>query len=136
MKYVPLIGRILFSIIFMYSSLSKFSSGFVYEAAAKGIPMADILIPFSGILELVGALTILSGFMSRWGAWLIVIVLIPVSLIMHDFWTVSDPIRHELVLLTFMRNMGLIGGALMIAYFGSGPVSIDDYKPEDDNNSN
>lgn len=129
MKYIPLIGRILFSVIFMYSSLSKFSSNFVYEAAAKGIPMADILIPFSGILELIGALTILSGFMARWGAWLIVIVLVPVTLIMHNFWSIDDPIRHELILLTFMRNLGLIGGALMIAYFGSGPISVDEHKP-------
>jgi len=128
MKYIPLIGRILFSVIFMYSSLSKFSSNFVYEAAAKGIPMADILIPFSGILELIGALTILSGFMARWGAWLIVIVLVPVTLIMHDFWTIDDVTRHELTLLTFMRNLGLIGGALMIAYFGSGPISIDEQR--------
>lgn len=127
MKYIPLIGRILFSIIFMYSSLSKFSTGFVYDAEAKGIPMADILIPFTGILELVGALSILSGFMAKWGAWLIVLVLVPVSIVMHDFWKIDDPIRHELVLLTFMRNMGLIGGALMIAYFGSGPLSIDDH---------
>lgn len=133
MKYIPLIGRILFSVIFMYSSISKFSSNFVYEAAAKGIPFADVLIPFSGILELVGALSILSGFMSKWGAWLIVIVLVPVTLVMHDFWNVTDSLKHELVLLTFMRNMGIIGGALMIAYFGSGPISIDEYKPEENN---
>jgi putative oxidoreductase len=29
----------------------------------------------------------------------------------------------------FMKNMGLLGGALLICYFGSGPLSLDN-KPE------
>jgi putative oxidoreductase len=26
----------------------------------------------------------------------------------------------------FMKNLGLLGGALLIAYFGAGPVSLDE----------
>lgn len=125
MKYIPLIGRFLFSIIFMYSSVAKFSDTFVYEAAAKGIPLSYILIPLVGIFEMVAGLSILFGFMTKWGAWLIIIFLLPVTFIMHDFWTVKDPMLHELVLLTFMKNISIIGAALMLAYFGAGPYSVD-----------
>ncbi|WP_306349753.1 DoxX family protein [Flavobacterium sp. '19STA2R22 D10 B1'] len=130
MKYIPLIGRILFSLIFMYSSIVMFSSDYVYQAEIKGVPLAFILIPFAGILQLVGTLSILFGFMAKWGAWIVIIFLIPVSLIINSFWKIDDPMLHQLESLTFMKNMSIIGGALMIAYFGSGPYSIDEWKAD------
>jgi putative oxidoreductase len=128
MKYIPLIGRILFSIIFMYSSIANFSDYFFYEATARGIPCSYILVPLVGIFELIGGLSILTGFMAKWGAWLIIIILIPVTIVMHDFWNIEDPVHHQLVLMTFMRNLSIIGAALMISFFGAGPFSFDEYK--------
>ncbi|MBC8644281.1 hypothetical protein H9W95_10120 [Flavobacterium lindanitolerans] len=58
------------------------------------------------------------------GCWLIIIFLVPVTFIMHDFWTVSDPMLHQLVLMTFMKNMSIIGAALMLAYFGAGLIVL------------
>ncbi|KIC00843.1 hypothetical protein OA88_17505 [Flavobacterium sp. JRM] len=128
MNYIPLIGRILFSTIFMYSSIANFSDYFVYEATAKGIPCSYILVPLVGIFELLGGLSILTGFMAKWGAWLIILILLPVTFVMHDFWNIEDPVRHQLVLMTFMRNLSIIGAALMISFFGAGPYSFDEYK--------
>ncbi|MBN9284915.1 MULTISPECIES: DoxX family protein [Flavobacterium] len=130
MKCIPLIGRFLFSMIFMYSSIAKFSDSYVYEAAVKGIPLSYILIPLVGIFELLGGLSILFGFMAKWGAWLIILVLLPVTFIMHNFWAVEDSMQHQLVLMTFMKNMSIVGGALMISYFGAGPYSIDAVKKQ------
>lgn len=130
MKCIPLIGRFLFSMIFMYSSIAKFSDSYVYEAAVKGIPLSYILIPLVGIFELLGGLSILFGFMAKWGDWLIILVLLPVTFIMHNFWAVEDSIQHQLVLMTFMKNMSIVGGALMISYFGAGPYSIDAVKKQ------
>ncbi|AYN04128.1 DoxX family protein [Flavobacterium sp. 140616W15] len=128
MNYIPLIGRILFSTIFMYSSIANFSDYYIYEATAKGIPSSYILVPLVGVLELLGGLSILTGFMAKWGAWLIILILLPVTFIMHDFWNVVDPVRHQYVLMTFMRNLSIIGAALMISFFGPGPFSFDEYK--------
>lgn len=128
MNYIPLIGRILFSIIFMYSSIANFSDYYIYEATAKGIPSSYILVPLVGVFELLGGLSILTGFMAKWGAWVIILILLPVTLIMHDFWNVEDPVRHQYVFMTFMRNISIIGAALMISYFGAGPYSFDECK--------
>jgi putative oxidoreductase len=128
MNYIPLIGRILFSTIFMYSSIANFSDYFVYEATAKGIPYSCVIVPFVGILELLAGLSILTGFMAKWGAWLIIIIMLPVTFIMHDFWNIDDPVKHQLVLMTFMRNLSIIGAALMISFFGAGSYSFDEYK--------
>ena len=125
MKFVPLIGRALFSVIFMFSAVSKFSDYYVYEAQTKGIPFSEILIPLVGIFELVAALSILFGFLSRWGSWIIVLLLFPITFTMHDFWNVADPVAYQLTLMTFMKNISIIGGALLISHFGTGPYSFD-----------
>ncbi|MCC9070347.1 DoxX family protein [Flavobacterium sp. F-65] len=128
MNYIPLIGRILFSAIFMYSSIANFSDYYIYEATTKGIPSSYILVPLVGIFELLGGLSILTGFMAKWGAWLIILILLPVTIFMHDFWNIEDPVRYQFVLMTFMRNLSIIGAALMISFFGAGPYSFDEYK--------
>ncbi|MCV9927077.1 DoxX family protein [Flavobacterium sp. LS1R49] len=128
MRYVPLIGRILFSSIFMFSSIVNFSDYFIYEASAKGIPYSYILVPLVGVFELIAGLSILTGFMAKWGAWLIIIILLPVTFVMHNFWDIEDPVKHQLVFMTFMRNLSIIGAALMISFFGAGPYSFDEYK--------
>jgi len=125
MKYLVLIGRILYSLIFLFSVSTHFSSSGVGYAAGKGVPMPSVLVPAAGVIAFVGGLSILLGYKARIGAWLIVIFLIPVTLLMHNFWTVTDPMMRQMQHSMFMKNLSMLGGALLIAYFGAGPVSID-----------
>lgn len=125
MKLILLLGRILFAFIFIKAGLGHFSSGPINAAASHGVPMADILVPISGVLALVGGASILLGFKARFGAWLIALFLIPVTLFMHDFWNVTDPQMAMMQQVNFTKNMALLGGAFIISYFGSGAWSID-----------
>ena len=86
MKYVVLLGRIFYSAIFIISSFSHFTKPTISYAASYGVMMPYILVPISGIMALVGGLSILLGFKAKLGAWLIVLFLIPVTLTMHKFW--------------------------------------------------
>ena len=45
---------------------------------------------------------------------------------MHAFWAIPDPMMRQIQMAFFMKNLGLLGGALLIAYFGAGPVSLDE----------
>jgi putative oxidoreductase len=125
MKYVPLIGRILYSLIFIMAVMGHFSSQSVTYATSSGVPMASFLVPFSGVIAGVGGLSILLGYKAKWGAWLLVIFLVPVTIMMHNFWAVTDPMMKQMQMAFFMKNFALLGTALFIAYFGSGPLSID-----------
>jgi putative oxidoreductase len=128
MKYLPLIGRIFFAAIFLKSGLGHFSQGTIGYAASAGVPLANIAVPFSGLLAIVGALSILFGFKTRVGAWLLVIFLVPVTLTMHKFWGLPDPMQAQMQQVNFMKNLALTGGALFLAYFGGGPLSLDEKK--------
>ena len=125
MKYIVLIGRILFSAIFISSSLNHFSHEAVDYAMSHGVPMATLLVPVSGILAFLGGLSILIGFKARYGAWLLVLFLIPVSFMMHDFWNIEEVGMHALQKVMFLKNLSMLGAALLITYFGSGPMSVD-----------
>ena len=125
MKYTLLTGRILFSLIFLLSSFGHFSEPSIGFAASKGVPMASFLVPLSGIIEFIGALSIILGYKARYGAWLIIVFLIPVTVMLHNFWTITDPMAQQMDMAAFMKNVSMMGAALMIAYFGSGSLSLD-----------
>jgi putative oxidoreductase len=125
LRYLVPLGRALFAAIFIASGLSHFSRESVDYAAGAGVPIANILVPVAGILALLGGLSILLGYHARVGAWLLVAFLVPVTLMMHRFWAVSDPTMARIQFVMFMKNLSMFGGALLITYFGSGPVSVD-----------
>jgi len=96
-------------------------------AASQGVPAASVLVPLSGVIALIGSLSILLGYRAKLGAWLIVIFLIGVTPL-HKFWGVSDPMMQQLQMAMFMKNIAMLGGALLITQFGSGPWSLDNRK--------
>ncbi len=122
---VTLAGRILFALIFVMAGAAHFSHQEIAYAAAQGVPLASFAVPFSGLMAMVGGLSILLGYHARVGAWLIVLFLVPVTLMMHNFWAVSDPMMHQMQLVMFMKNVSMLGGALLISQLGSGPLSLD-----------
>lgn len=125
MALLVLLGRILFSVIFILSGFTHFTPSMVQYAAGAGVPWPSILVPLSGIIAILGGLSILFGYKARFGAWLIIIFLIPVTLMIHHFWDITDPQAAMLQQIMFLKNLSMLGGALIIAYFGAGPLSVD-----------
>ena len=120
-----LLGRFLFALIFLMSSPNHFSKQTIAYASSQGVPLASLAVPFSGILAFLGGLSILLGYRAKIGAWLIALFLIPVTLMMHKFWTVHDPMMAQMQMVMFMKNVAILGGALLITQFGAGPLSLD-----------
>jgi putative oxidoreductase len=107
------------------SGMSHFTAKVVGYAAAAGVPLPSLAVPASGVIAVAGALSILLGYHARIGAWLLVLFLVPVTLIMHNFWAVKDPMMAQLQMVMFMKNLSMLGGALLISQFGAGPWSLD-----------
>lgn len=45
---------------------------------------------------------------------------------MHAFWNVPNPMMRQIQMAMFMKNVAMLGGALLVAYWGAGPVSLDE----------
>jgi putative oxidoreductase len=124
-RAVVVLGRFLFATIFLTSGPFHFTKRVIGYAASQGVPLASIAVPVSGLMALAGALSILLGYRAKIGAWLIVLFLLPVTFMMHRFWTVVDPIMAQVQLTMFMKNISMLGAALLISQFGAGPLSLD-----------
>jgi len=122
---VVLLGRFLFALIFLLAGPSHFSQQTIAFATSQGVPLANFAVPASGILALLGGLSILLGYRVKFGAWLIVLFLLPVTFMMHKFWGISDPVAAQTQMAMFMKNIALVGSALFISQFGAGPLSLD-----------
>lgn len=124
---VVVLGRILYSPIFILSAVGHFSQPMIGHAAQHGVPMPEVLVPLSGVIALAGGLSVL-GYHARIGGLLLVLFLAPVTISMHNFWTVTDPQQTQIQQIMFMKNVSMLGGALLIVYFGAGPLSLDAWR--------
>ena len=122
---IVLLGRFLFVLIFLMSGPRHFFSQTIAYAASQGVPVTSIVVPFSGLLAVLGGLSILLGYRARIGAWLIVLFLAGVTPMMHKFWVVTDPMTYQMQFIMFMKNVSMLGGALVISQLGAGPWSLD-----------
>ena len=121
---VVFLGRLFFVLMFLMAGFTHLSKNTIGFAASQGVPMASFLVPASGILALVGGLSVLLGYRAKFGAWLIVLFLIGVTP-MHKFWGIADPMMHQMQMAQFLKNIAMLGGALLITQFGSGPWSLE-----------
>ncbi len=124
-RFLVPIGRALFAAIFIMASFGHFTRPAVSYATSQGVPMPEVLVPLSGVMALVGGLSVLLGLKTRVGAVLIALFLIPVTLMMHRFWAVHDPMTRGVQQAMFMKNLSMLGGACLLMYFGGGPFSVD-----------
>ena len=129
---VVVLGRFLFALIFLLSGFGHFSKQTIDYAVSQGVPLASVAVPLSGIVALAGGLSTLLGYRAKIGAFLIALFLVPVTLMMHNFWATSDPAMAQTQMIMFMKNLSMLGAALLISQFGVGPLSLDARSPRGD----
>jgi putative oxidoreductase len=116
----------LFAFNFVLALPYHFTHEAIQVAAEQGVPLAGVLVPLSGVLALAGGLSVAIGYKTRWGAWALVAFLVPVTLWMHAFWRLSNPNTVLVEQVLFLKNLSMLGAALLISQLGPGPVSLDE----------
>jgi putative oxidoreductase len=121
-----LIGRILIGAIFLVSGIAKLTdtAGTAGYMEQVGLPYAHQLAVIAGIAEIVGALSLIFGFLTRIGALGLIIFMIPTTFLFHAFWTFDDA-EQKMQMVNFMKNLAIIGGLATIFAFGPSRYSID-----------
>lgn len=122
MDVLVLIGRILFSALFLTSGYAHLARRqmMVGYAVGKGVPLARLVVPATGVQIIAGALMILLGIWQDLGALLLVIFLVPTAVLMHPFWKEDDAQMRAVEQSQFMKDTALAGAALvMFAVFAA-----------------
>ena len=116
MNILLLIGRIIFGGFFIYSGVNHFIrfEMMTQYAKMKRVPFPAIAQGMTGLMLLLGGLSIMFGIYPFVGILLLVAFLIPVTLMMHNFWSLADPQMRMADKINFMKNMALLGALLML----------------------
>lgn len=78
---------------------------------------SSTLLSLGIVLELGGALMILTGFKDRLGAFFLILFLAPYSLFFYNFWSLEN-VAHELQEALFLKNLAILGGLIFVATHG------------------
>ena len=119
--WLPLIGRILLVALFFESGIGKIlhptmTTGFMSQ---HGMPAVHVFLVLAILAELGGGLSVLLGFLTRWGAAVLVLFMILVTLIFH---AEAGTMMQRAVLL---EHLSITGGILLVMAYGAGRWSLD-----------
>jgi putative oxidoreductase len=99
-------------------------AGFAGNLASQGLPVPTLAALVGIAFEAGGAALVMLGLLTRLAAAGLILFTIAASLIAHDFWTLAGPER-SMQQIQFMKNLGLIGGFLLLIGSGPGRLSLD-----------
>lgn len=121
-----LIGRIFLSVIFLfeaYDSMRYFHDTKEQMSAYGLVWQQDFLLTCAIIALILGGVLVLIGYRSTFGAILLLLYWVPVTLLVHDFWNMpKESLRLESII--FMKNLAIAGGLLIMVVNGSGKYSV------------
>ena len=119
--YLPLIGRLLIAAPFLLSGVGKLAAydRVVGMITAAGLPLAPLGWVIAIVVEIGGGLLMIAGFRVRLAAYVMAAFTLAAAVFFHRNF--SDPNQ----MIHFLKNLVIIGGLLNIAYFGAGPLSLD-----------
>jgi uncharacterized membrane protein YphA (DoxX/SURF4 family) len=116
MNTLLILGRIIVGGYFVYSGYSHFANlkHLASYAGAKKVPLAKEAVFFTGILMVLGGLSILAWEHVDMGVIALIVFLIPTTLMMHDFWRETDQTAKMESQIAFLKNTAMVGFLLMI----------------------
>jgi putative oxidoreductase len=110
-----LIGRVIVGGFFLMNGFNHFAqlNMMTGYAKSKGVPAPALAVGGSGVLLLLGGLSLFLGYHPTIGAALLVIFLLGASFGIHNFWTVQDQQAKLGEMTHFLKNMAILGLLLM-----------------------
>ncbi len=76
------------------------------------------------VIEFGGALCLISGYQARIAGFVMAVYLTTVTLIFHNYWMITNEMARAVMFMHFQKNLGLIGGLLMVAALGPGTFAL------------
>jgi putative oxidoreductase len=125
-NFVPALGRILLSLIFVFAGYRKLTTvaATIVQMAHQGIPYSNVLVWGAIAIEFAGGLMLAAGLFTRWIAFALAVYIAVLAVLFHAYWTVpAAEARNQFN--AFYEHLAMIGGMLYVVAFGPGAYSID-----------
>ena len=115
MNTLVIVGRVLYGGLMVFAGINNFRhlQAMVDLTKSKGMPVPTLCVVAASAICILGGLSILVNYQIKIGVLLIWIFLVPVTLIIHNFWTVEDPMLKGNEMAHFLKNFLALAGALI-----------------------
>ncbi len=123
-QYIPLLGRILFSAVFIMFGLGHFAQAemMANNLVPGWVPLPNLVVMAAGPYIVAGGLMVLVGDKAKLAGLMLAAFLIPIAFIVYGAgFAAGDQVATGM----FMKDLGLAGAGLLIYHFGAGPMSMD-----------
>ena len=116
-NYYFVLGRTLLGLYFIVPGMSKVAGyeGYLDLMASKGVPLVEVLLPLTILVQVGAGLFLIAGKNLRVSALLLFGLTILINLFIHNFWALAgDPGQaHETQ--NFVKNLAIAAGLLVLA---------------------
>jgi uncharacterized membrane protein YphA (DoxX/SURF4 family) len=118
MGLVKMLARMCLAGIFIVAGYAAFSEPGqrIKRLPNVGLPESEELVKLNGAAMVGAGITLGLGIFPRLSALTLIGNLIPTTLAGHPFWRETDPKTREAQTIQFYKNLGLIGGLLLVAF--------------------
>jgi uncharacterized membrane protein YphA (DoxX/SURF4 family) len=116
--YILLLSRIILGFYFLFNGFNHFRSlnSMAGWVQSKNVPAHRLMVALTGILLLIGGLSILLGAYIEIGILALTLFFLPVTFVMHDFWRETDPQMKMMQMINFMKNLALWAAILALLF--------------------
>jgi putative oxidoreductase len=120
------VGRMLIALLFLLSGIEKVMNpaGTLGYMKAAGLPLPDLLLWASVLVELGASALLVLGWKTRWAAAALLLWMIPVTAVFHNPWA-GDPAQAQMQMIHLTKNLAIMGGLLLALAFGPGDWSLE-----------
>jgi uncharacterized membrane protein YphA (DoxX/SURF4 family) len=126
----PLVGRLVFAWFFL-AQVAAYGGDWdntLTLLTFRGVPGGAFLLILVLLLLTMGAISLIFGFHTRYGALILFIVTIIATVALHPYWRVADAGERAADFQHFVANAAIAGGLLLLVGMGPGPIAIDNVK--------
>lgn len=125
-RYGPLLARLLFAPLLIGYAVLKVRAlmGSVQADALQGFPVAQLALYATIAIEFIGGVMIVIGYRTRLAAAVLVVLYLGVTSLMVP--QIATPGGLGAAYFDqILKNLAFVGGLLLLAVHGAGPLSID-----------
>jgi len=115
---LALVGRLFVAIIFLASAFGKITNfdGTLQFMESHGMPAVNLLCAGAIAVEALGAISVILGYKTRWGAAALAVYLVAATWVFH-----TGPDQR----IQLLKNLAILGGLLNLIARGPGGISLE-----------
>ena len=125
--FFALVGRVLLAALFLLNVWPRLTGGvggFTRYLTSLGVPAPEFFAWVSTAIELVFGIAIILGVATRYSAAILIVYTLVATFLAHRYWEYAAP-QQMAQYFTFLRNLSIVGGFLLLFVTGAGRFSVD-----------